>query len=343
MISPILRTHFIALIGAGLFLFVNAPLPWLFGPLTSCLIAALFGYKLKVYKPLGDGMRTILGVAVGAAVTPAFFYSIPSLTTTLLIIPLFTILIGLLGVLFFRKFFNFDFPTAYFSSMPGGVQDMIVFAEEAGANVRSVSLIHATRILVIVVILPIVLSSFWEINLTNPPGMPIKELQPLQLLLLLVSAVFGWRIAKKVGLFGASILGPLILAAVFSLSGFLTNRPPAEIIWAAQYFIAIGIGVKYVGISSIEIRRDILAGLIFSILLLLLTTCVLVLVLIFKIAEPVEAILSFAPGGQGELVVLAIIVGADLTFVVAHHLLRIFFVILGAPIVMAMLPQIYKN
>ena len=89
---------------------------------------------------------------------------------------------------------------------------------------------------------------------------------------------------------------PLILAAVFSLSGFLTT-PPAEIIWAAQYFIAIGIGVKYVGISSIEIR-DILAGLIFSILLLLLTTCILALVLILKIAEPVEAILSFAPGGQ---------------------------------------------
>ena len=106
MNSPILKTHFIALIGAGLFLFINAPLPWLFGPLTSCLIAALFGYKLKVYKPLGDGMRTILGVAVGAAVTPAFFYSIPSLTTTLLIIPLFTVLIGLLGVLFFRKFFK---------------------------------------------------------------------------------------------------------------------------------------------------------------------------------------------------------------------------------------------
>ena len=106
--------------------------------------------------------------------------------------------------------------------MPGGVQDMIVFAEEAGANVRSVSLIHATRILVIIVFLPIVLSSVWEINLTNPPGMPIKEFQPLQLLLLLVSAVFGWRIAKKVGLFGASILGPLILAAVFSLSGLLT-------------------------------------------------------------------------------------------------------------------------
>ena len=116
-----------------------------------------------------------------------------------------------------------------------------------------------------------------------------------------------------------------------------------EILCGKIKLVFSDICVKYVGISSIEIRRDILAGIIFSILLLLLTTCVLALVLILKIAEPVEAILSFAPGGQGELVVLAIIVGADLTFVVAHHLLRIFFVILGAPIVMAMLPQKYKN
>ena len=42
--------------------------------------------------------------------------------------------------------------------------------------------------------------------------------------------------------------------------------------------------------------------------------------------------LSMAPGGQAELVVMALIVGADLGFVVAHHLFRIFIVILGAPI-----------
>ena len=36
------------------------------------------------------------------------------------------------------------------------------------------------------------------------------------------------------------------------------------------------------------------------------------------------------PGGQAELVVMALIVGADMGFVVAHHLFRIFIVILGA-------------
>tara|TARA_Y100000996_G_scaffold300416_1_gene238125 strand:+ start:5082 stop:6152 length:1071 start_codon:yes stop_codon:yes gene_type:complete len=343
LVPPILKTHLIALVGAVSFLLLNAPLPWLFGPLTSCLITAVLGFELKVYKPLGDGMRTILGVAVGAAVTPAFFYSLPSLAPTLLIVPVFTVLIGLVGVIYFRKIYKYDFYTAYFSSMPGGVQDMIVFAEEAGANIRSVSLIHATRILVIVVILPIILSSTWEVNLTNPPGMPLQEFELFQLMLLFISAILGWRIAKKLGLFGASILGPLILAAIFSLSGLLNNRPPAEIIWAAQYFIAIGIGVKYVGISVIEIRRDILAGFGFSLLLLFLTTSVLAIVLMLNLAEPVEAILSFAPGGQGELVVLAIIVGADLTFVVAHHLLRIFFVILGAPIIASLLPLRYKQ
>ena len=41
--------------------------------------------------------------------------------------------------------------------------------------------------------------------------------------------------------------------------------------------------------------------------------------------------------------ILAILVGADLTFVVAHHLLRIFFVILGAPIIASLLPLRYKD
>ena len=132
--------------------------------------------------------------------------------------------------------------------------DMIVFAEEAGANVRSVSLIHATRILVIVVILPVILSSTWEVNLTNPPGMPLQEFELFQLMLLFISSVLGWWMAKKLGLFGASILGPLILAAIFSLSGFLNNRPPAEIIWAAQYFIAIGSGLAFLVAQLLDVK-----------------------------------------------------------------------------------------
>lgn len=52
----------------------------------------------------------------------------------------------------------------------------------------------------------------------------------------------------------------------------------------------------------------------------------------FRSLLPIEGFLAFAPGGQAEMTVLAIVAGADLGFVVIHHLARLTLVILGAPI-----------
>jgi membrane AbrB-like protein len=325
-------THLISLTGALIFLWLALPLPWLFGPMTSCLIAALCGMQLRTVKLLGNGMRTILGVAVGATVTWTFLISLPSIWDTFLFIPAMVMATGAAGVWYFKRFAGYDFSTAYYASMPGGLQDMILFGEEAGGNVRAISLIHATRVLVIVVLLPILLTALWEIDLSRAPGASITTFTINQLVILVACAIIGWRVAERFGMFGASILGPLIFAAIASLSGILNTRPPAEAIWAAQYFIAMGIGVKYVGITAKELRHDVAAGLGFCVGLLILTTVSILGVLALDLAPAVETILSLAPGGQAELVVLALIVGADMGFVVAHHLFRIFFVILGAPV-----------
>jgi membrane AbrB-like protein len=328
-----LITHLISLTGVLAFLWLHIPLPWLFGPMFACLLAALFGVKLSVIKPLSEGMRTILGVAVGASVTTAFFVALPGIWDTLILIPFMVIGIGVMGVWYFQRFAGYDFATSYYASMPGGLQDMIAFGEEAGGNVRAISLIHATRVLVIVVILPLILTQFWDANLDTPPGASVTTFELDQIAILTICGLAGWRIAKRIGMFGSSILGPLILTAIASLAGILHTRPPAEAIWAAQYFIAIGIGAKYVGITSKELRHDVVAGLGFCVVLLVLTSVVVLGVFALDLAPPMETILSLAPGGQAELVVLALIVGADMGFVVAHHLFRIFFVILGAPVI----------
>ena len=213
---------------------------------------------------------------------------------------------------------------------------MIAFGEEAGGNVRAISLIHATRVLVIIVILPLVLTLVWNADLDRPPGASASSVEADQIAILIFCALVGWQVAKRVGMFGASILGPLILTAIASLAGILHTRPPAEAIWAAQYFIAIGIGAKYVGVTGKELRHDVVAGLGFCVILLALTVVVILGVLALGLAPPVETVLALAPGGQAELVVLALIVGADMGFVVAHHLFRIFFVILGAPVMARM-------
>jgi len=212
----------------------------------ACLTAALCGMHLSVIKPLGQAMRTILGVAVGASVSIAFFAALPGIWDTLIVVPVMVIAIGVLGVWYFQRVAGYDFPTAYYAAMPGGLQDMIVFGEEAGGNVRAISLIHATRVLVIVVTLPLILTHLWQADLGMAPGAPISSVAPDQLVILAVCGLAGWQIAKRAGMFGASILGPLILTALASLAGIVHTRPPAEAIWAAQYFIAIGIGSKYV-------------------------------------------------------------------------------------------------
>ena len=94
---------------------------------------------------------------------------------TLLLIPLMTACIGLIGVPYFRRLWGFDFPTAYYSAMPGGLQDMLIFGEEAGGNVRAMSLVHATRVLFIVATLPFVLRFWWDVDLSMPPGAPARK------------------------------------------------------------------------------------------------------------------------------------------------------------------------
>ena len=338
-----LITHTICLSGAIIFLWLKLPLPWLFGPLFSCLLAALIGINLYSIKILSDAMRTILGVAVGATVTLSFLLALPGFWNTLIFIPITVILSGIIGVWYFQKLCGYDFPTAYYSSMPGGLQDMLVFGEEAGGNVRAMSLIHATRVLVIIIALPVLLTFIWEISLDKPPGDPIRNFEIEQLIILGICGIAGWKIASFLGMFGASILGPLILTAIASITGILHTRPPVEAIWAAQYFIALGIGVKYVGVTAQEIRKDILAGLGFCIFLLIITLSIVSLVINYNLAPAVDVILSMAPGGQAELVVITLIVGADLGFVVAHHVFRIFIVILGAPIMERFMKSKYPH
>ncbi|KCV82803.1 ammonia monooxygenase [Actibacterium atlanticum] len=328
-----LLTAVSALAGLAVFYFTGLPLPFLFGPMAGCLVVALAGGKLQGFGQVSVGARTILGVAVGATITPAVLAQLPQMAGSVALIPIYIALIGLVGVPFFRKVCGFDTVTAYYAAMPGGLQDMIIFGQEAGGNPRILSLIHATRVLIIVTVAPILLTSLYGAGLTNPIGQPAADLPIHELLLMAAAALIGWKGGVRVGLFGASILGPMIAAAALSLTGLLHSRPPAEAILAAQFFIGIGVGVHYVGVTLAELRKIIAAGVAFVLILAVLAAFFAQLANLLGLAPAIEAFLAFAPGGQAEMTVLAIVAGADLGFVIAHHLVRIVLVITGAPIV----------
>lgn len=330
---PRLVTVLAGAAGAAILLMLNMPLPILLGPIFGCLLAALMGVKLQDMGGLGTVMRTFLGVAIGSTVTPELIRDLPNQAPTLALVPLFVLTIGLIGYPFLRKFMGYDHPTAFYAAMPGGLQDMLIFGEEAGGNVRTMSLIHATRVIVIVTGAPILLTYLIGINLTRRSGAMAADLPPGEILIMIAAGVIGWQIARRVGMFGASILGPLILTAILSLTGVINSRPPVEMIWAAQFFIGMAVGAKYTGITGRELRTDVLAGVVFALIMALVSTLFILAILRFSPADSLDVWLAFLPGGQAEMALIAFVIGADVAFVVTHHLLRIFTVILLAPVV----------
>ncbi|ADZ68979.1 AbrB family transcriptional regulator [Polymorphum gilvum] len=327
-----LLTILYAAAGVAAFKILGLPLPFLFGPMAACLIAALLGARMQGMGEVGVGARTILGVAVGASITPAVAAALPAMALSLALMPLYIALIGLIGVPFFRYFCKLDPVTSFYAAMPGGLQDMIIFGQEAGGDVRTLSLIHATRVLVIVTIAPILLTTLYGVSLDNPIGRPMAEVPWHELVLLALAALVGWKLFERLNLFGASIIGPLVVTAILSLTDLVHTRPPAEAIVVAQFFIGLGIGVSYVGVTLNELRRTVLYGVAFVLVLAALAAVFTEIAVLSGLAAPLEAFLAFAPGGQAEMTVLAIIAGADLGFVVTHHLTRLILVITLAPI-----------
>ena len=333
--SPTIRrilTIGLAIAGVGIFQALSLPLPFLFGPMFACLIAALTGLPLLGLGQISVAFRTILGVAVGASITPEVIGRLPQMALSVSLIPIYIAVIAVIGVPFFRKVYKFDWATSWYAAMPGGLQDMVIFGTEAGGDVRALSLIHATRVLIIVTVAPLILTHGFGVSLSNPIGAPASTIPVHELVLMFIAAIVGWKGGERIGLFGASILGPMIVTAILSLAGLIHSRPPAEAIVAAQFFIGMGIGVGYVGVTLLELRRIVSAGVLFVLILAALAGAFTELVVALGLTDPVDGFLAFAPGGQAEMTVLSIIAGADLGFVIVHHLVRILVVITGAPI-----------
>lgn len=326
-------TALISMVGVGACWLLSLPLPFLFGPLAACIAAALVGAPLKDIGALPRLARVMLGLAIGTSVTAELLLRIPSMWASVLLVALHVAVIGVVGVPFFRRLLRFDPVTAFYAAMPGGASDMMLFGQEAGGNVRQLALVHVTRLAAILMLAPVILVQVYEVSLSHPVGRSAADVPGLGLFLTMVLGILGWTVADRIGMFGAAVLGPMIISAVASVAGLEVVRPPAEFLLAAQFVIGMSIGCAYVGITFAELTGAVAGAAAYVVVLALLTAIVTEFAVLIGAVPPVEGFLSFMPGGQAEMTMLAIVTGSDLGFVAVHHVSRILLVILGAPLI----------
>ncbi|HRD74563.1 MAG TPA: AbrB family transcriptional regulator [Hyphomicrobiaceae bacterium] len=249
--------------GALIFVALGFPLPWFLGALTACLVASVLGAPIKRPKPLSDPMRAVLGVAVGSAFTPALLGRAGGMVGSLLMLVPFMLVIILFSRWFYERFAGFDRPTAFFSAIPGGLTDMTTMAEEAGANQRAVILVQASRILLIVFTLPLWLKFHDGLAASSAFAgrARLHEIGFVDAGVLLALGFAGVVVARRIGLAGAPIVGPMILSGLAHALGLTSARMPVEVLTIAQVSVGVLLGCQFRGLTWAEFRSTMVWGL----------------------------------------------------------------------------------
>jgi membrane AbrB-like protein len=328
-------SYAIAAAAGALFILANLPLPWLLGPLTIAIIMSAAGRPLAQPNAVVLPLRSLLGVAIGASFSPALVAKAAATALSLALMIPYTIMITFLGTVFLERIARFNRPTAFFSAAPGGLSDMVIFAQDAGADLRRVTLVQAARVLAIVFVLPFWLQFAGGLPLGGamPQALHIWQLPLADAMIIVAIAWAGWRAAELLGLFGGSIVGPMVLSAVLHVLALTTVKVPVEVLIVTQISIGIVIGGQFRGISLREFVTILSWGIGFAFMLVLAAAAMTLLTARLTGLDATALLLSYAPGGQNEMAVMALILGLDVAIVALHHLLRVVIVIVGAQLV----------
>lgn len=322
----------IGTVGGAVFCALNLPLPWMLGALFATMAASLANAPILGPARLRPAVVAVIGVLLGSRFTPDIIAEASAWIGSIAILMVYVIVVALVVVPFYRFAGRFDWVTAYFAGMPGGLSEMIEIGEASGAKPAPIILAHSLRIVV-----TIALIAFWfRIVEGHAVGATMVAAEApltwLDAVLLLASAIVGSLVGKKLRFPAPTFLGPLLVSAVVHLASFTESVPPALLVNAAQVLLGTILGCRFLGISTLTIIPA--AALAIGATLLTLSLAFVAGLAMGQLAgiAPDQALLALAPGGLTEMGLIALAIQADVAFVALHHVVRILFVIVLAPV-----------
>jgi len=322
-------------VGGFIVFFAGGPMPFLIGSLVSVGVFAMIGTASgcplpEFPQPLRRVFIGVIGAMIGQRFTTELLGLVPGLWPSLLAVVPFVLLTQVANYTVFRKLGRYDRPTAFFSAMPGGLIEAISLGEQAGANVPALTLQQFARIVLVVITVPM-LFLFWTGHSVGSSAGQTLSNDPatwLDVVILVGIAVVGAPLAMKIHLPAPMLLGPMILSAVFHISGLTETHSPAWLLHFSQLVIGAGLGSLF-GQSNIrQLGRALWLGAITVTIMLSLAIFTAVLLNPFVPISAETLFISYAPGGVTEMSLIALSLGVTPVIVAAHHIFRIVLTIL---------------
>ena len=289
---------------------VGLPSPQLFAGLIGGVAAALLlGWRLALPRPPWAAAQAVTGIALGAYVERQTVEAIGDH-----IVPVALVSIATLAL-----------------TVVAG----IVLADELDADNRLVAVLQYLRVLIIVVLTPRVATTICPGDHGFHGGAASADAGSLgdAALLIAVSVAGGLGIGRLIRLPAYALLGPMLVASGLTLAGVSFAQPlPSWIQYIAFAAIGLQVGLRFTPDSMRAAGRALVPGLIA--IAGLLVGCALLGLLLAPLADvsALDAYLATTPGGLYAVLATAVGSGANTTFVLAVQVLRLFVMLLAAPV-----------
>ncbi|WP_236719714.1 AbrB family transcriptional regulator [Neobacillus mesonae] len=330
-----------AFIGGLLFSALHTPIPWLLGPMTAVFIGSRFG-SISYNWPswIRNAGLIIVGYSVGLSFTrEALFVVIGKLPSMMLMtVLLVCFCAGIAWVV--SKLSGVDYPTVLTGSIPGGLSQMIIFAEEMkGIDLTTVTFLQVARLMMIIFFVPfLILGPFFNHSAAPVSGDPAVYSvgNPLQgnlsiLCLLGVICVLCAFIAKRLKFPTPFMLGPILATAICSISGLEGPSLTPPLLDLSQFMIGGYIGLLLQPEKLHHKVRVISLALISGMVMILGSWCLSLILVYYNQLTPSTSFLGVAPGEMDQMAILAHEVNADLSVVTGYQLFRLFFIYFAVP------------
>ena len=308
-------------------------LPWLFGSMIATILYIRL-VKRELFFPrwLGDLGVIIMAIEIGSTLT---LDALLDMRADLFNIFLMTILVLLLSLALSRLFIYLTGSTpetAILSSVPGALSQMLIMAEEEKrADILLVTLTQMSRIILIVLIVPFVSGFFQPASDANALPIEVDYISTIftpQMLLIPIAALVLIYLLNKIKFPASLMLGPIIVLIIWNLSTGIEFSLDLLFINIAQILFGIRIGLQIASLMTQLNKRLIFSILLQNLILIFGTMFIVFMFQLFTTHQFNDLFLSAAPGGLGQIIVIAIETGGNIAMISSYHIFRIFFIII---------------
>ncbi|MGM9944653.1 MAG: AbrB family transcriptional regulator [Lysinibacillus sp.] len=322
--KAIIKVFAIAFIGAIVFDFFHLPIPWLLGPIFTVLLSQFIVRSDLAWPPiLRNTGLVIVGVAIGQQFDLSLFNGMGKLIIYMFIINIILLLCSIFIAIWTSRWANMTLKTSLTGSIPGGLSQLVLFAEEEqDIDLAAVTFFHVVRVVAVVLVIPFIISGHVVTGSAND-----GVLSGSLVIVLILAACSVW-LGKKCRLPVAHFLTPILFIIIVHLAGFETPTVPPLLLHVAQLLIGAYIGLLLKPHMIRLPKRVLAAGVISAVALIGLTYGSSVLLQWSLGYSFATSFLSTAPGGLDQMGLLAAAVGADISIVTVFQLFRLLFIFL---------------